>query len=422
MASIAESGSAPPPSPEAVRDQLDRILASATFQASGCSSAFLRYVVERALEGRLDSLHERQLGIEILGRDPCYDTGEDSSVRVRATEVRKRLGQYYAGHEDELRIHLPRGTYVPEFTPAPQAAVCPAEPHSPATVRPAGFWRRWTLRWLLAPAMLVGALLAFRGAWLAPSNKTALDHFWAPVISSHQKQVVISVGRHPVYDIAWKVRDDYFKTHPYPPGPPPYSLPRDPNLVLRGSDLQPDQGLFVGVGVADAVRCFTSFLTLRGKGCYMRAGTTLTFEELREHPAILIGALSNYWTMHFTRDLRFHFAESAPDGDGIILDRASPGKVFVSRVEPPGSGTRQIDYGLVCRLHTESGEPVIIAAGLLQWGVQAAADVLTDPNRFAAALGHAPPGWEKKNIQILLRVDVVNTTVGSPEVIDAYFW
>jgi len=421
MASIAEGGSAPAPSPEAVREQLAQILASPTFQASHCSSAFLRYVVDHALEGRLDLLRERQIGIEILGRDPSYDTSEDSSVRVRATEVRKRLLQYYAGHEDELQIHLPRGTYVPEFI-APTAPTTYATRHPPETAHGFSLWRRQMLPWLLVASVVVSALVAFRGTWLAPSNKTALDQFWAPVLSSGQKQVVLSVGRHPVYDIAWKTREDYFKTHPYPDGPPPFSLPRDPDLVLHGSDLLPQQGLFVGVGVADAVRAFTSFLAVHGKTCYMRSGTTLTFEELHAHPAILIGALSNYWSMHFTRDLRFHFAESAPEGDGVILDRQNPTKMFVSRVELPGSESRQIDYGLVCRLRTESAEPVIIAAGLLQWGVQAAADVLTDPSRFAAAVRHAPPDWQRKNIQILVRVDVVNTTVGSPEVIDTHFW
>jgi len=422
MPSTAEGRSAPPLNAQAIRDQLDRILASPAFQASPCSSAFLRYVVERALEGRLELLRERQLGIEILGREPSYDTSEDSSVRVRATEVRKRLLQYYAGREEhELQIQLPRGTYAPDFLPPAIPPGAPGIPHHSDVVKPTRSWRRLT-PWLLAPAVFAAALLAVRGVRLMPSRETALDRFWAPVISSRQKQVVLSVGRQPVYDIAWKVRENYFKTHPYPADPPPYSLPPDPNLVLHGSDLLAQQGQFVGVGVADAIRCFTAFLATRGKACYMRAGTTLTFQELREHPAILIGALSNYWTMHFTRDLRFHFAESAPDGDGIILDGGNPGKVFVSRIELPGSHSRQIDYGLICRLRTESGESVVIAGGLLQWGVQAAAEVLTDPNRFATAIRHSPPGWEKKNIQILLRVDVVNTTVGSPEVIDTHFW
>jgi hypothetical protein len=81
-----------------------------------------------------------------------------------------------------------------------------------------------------------------------------------------------------------------------------------------------------------------------------------------------------------------------------------------------------MDYGIACRLRTESDEPVVIAAGVLQWGCQGAANLLTDPSLFTKALHNAPPGWENKNIQILLRVDVVNTTVGAPEVIDTYFW
>lgn len=399
-------GASAAPSPAEVRQQLQRILASPTFQASQCASAFLRYVVERALEGRVDLLRERQLGIELFGCDPSYDTSENSSVRVRATEVRKRLAQYYGGHEKEPQIQLPRGSYVPVFGPGKQA-------RSPV-------WRRLPLRWLLPAGALAIALLVFRGVWLEPAIKTPLDRFWEPVLKNRQKQVVLSLGRHPVYDIAWEKREAYFRTHAHPPGPPPYSLPRDPQIVLRGTDLKPNQGLFVGVEVLNAALTFGTFLDRHDKGCYVRPGTSLTFEELRERPAILIGGLSNYWTLHFTRDLRFYFTEPGPVG--MIVDRQNPGRVYSAPEDTSGTPSQSVDYALVCRLRTESGQPVLIAAGLLQWGCQAAAEFLTDSDRFAAGLRRAPLGWEKKNMQILLRVEVVNTTLGTPQVIDTHFW
>lgn len=401
-----KDSAAPAPTSAVVRQQLQRILGSATFQASQCASAFLRYVVERAVEGRVDLLRERQLGIELFGCDPAYDTSEDSRVRVRATEVRKRLAQYYVGHEHELQIQLPRGSYVPVFGPGKPAR--------------SSVWGRLPKRWLLPAGAVAIVLLLLLGLWFAPTTKTPLDRFWEPVLASKQKQVVLGLGRHPVYDIAWERRDEYFRTHAHPLSPPPYSLPRDPDLILRGTDLKPNQGLFVGVEVLNAALTLGTFLDRHGKGCYVRPGTSLTFEELRQRPTILIGGLSNYWTLHFTQDLRFYFSEPGPTG--MILDRQNLGRVYSAPEDTSSTPSQSVDYAMVCRLRTASGQPVLIAAGLLQWGCQAAAEFITDSDRFSAALRRAPPGWEKKNLQVLLRVEVVNSTLGTPQVIDIHYW
>ena len=73
--------------------------------------------------GNVDQLKERTLGIEVFGRELDYDTNIDHIVRSTAGEIRKRIAQYYhePGHESEIRIDLPSGSYVPEFHwPPPQ--------------------------------------------------------------------------------------------------------------------------------------------------------------------------------------------------------------------------------------------------------------------------------------------------------------
>jgi hypothetical protein len=71
------------------------------------------------LDGRLDSLKERSIGIDLLGRDVSYDPSSDAIVRVRANDVRKRLSSYYASAEatSEIQINLPIGAYIPNFLP-----------------------------------------------------------------------------------------------------------------------------------------------------------------------------------------------------------------------------------------------------------------------------------------------------------------
>src|SRR5580704_7427481 len=64
-----------------------------------------------------DFLSERMIGAKMFRRPVDYDTSNDAVVRVRATEVRKRLAQYYreAAQTPVVRIDLQPGSYVPEF-------------------------------------------------------------------------------------------------------------------------------------------------------------------------------------------------------------------------------------------------------------------------------------------------------------------
>jgi TolB-like protein len=108
------------PSPErvgSVRDHLKEVIASRAFAGSKRAQDFLQLIVEHALAGRFDSLRERMIGAEMFGRPIDYDTANDAVVRVKATEVRKKLAQYYQESEKPpaVRIELPTGSYVPKF-------------------------------------------------------------------------------------------------------------------------------------------------------------------------------------------------------------------------------------------------------------------------------------------------------------------
>lgn len=106
----------PGPLPEdAVRRQLDRVLSSGGFARNERLSHFLRFVVQRHLEGRDGELKESVLGVEVFGRQPGFDPRVDGIVRTEAIRLRARLDKYYAseGHADPLIIALPKGGYRP---------------------------------------------------------------------------------------------------------------------------------------------------------------------------------------------------------------------------------------------------------------------------------------------------------------------
>lgn len=125
------------PDPAEITAELERILASDSFSGSKRHSAFLRFVVERAIGGRLDEIKEYQIGVEVYSRGESFDPKLDNIVRVEASRLRARLRDYYenGGRLDPVRVEIPKGAYVPVFRLFAASA--------PATKVRAG--KRWAL-------------------------------------------------------------------------------------------------------------------------------------------------------------------------------------------------------------------------------------------------------------------------------------
>lgn len=161
-----------------VRQHLEDVLASHAFAGSKRTQDFLRLIVGHALHGEIDCLRERMIGAEMFGRPVGYDTGNDSIVRVRANEVRKKLNQYYSelkGGKPAVSIELPSGSYVPRFIfepveapPVPQndpAVSAPLEQQTGTPGAPAGFAvstrkRPRTLRFAVGSVLVLMLLAA----------------------------------------------------------------------------------------------------------------------------------------------------------------------------------------------------------------------------------------------------------------------
>ena len=102
---------------DATRRQLERVLASQCFSRNERLSRFLRFIVDRRLEGKDCEIKETVLAVEVFGRAANYDPKQDSIVRTEAARLRARLNEYYrgSGKSDALVIEMPKGGYVPEF-------------------------------------------------------------------------------------------------------------------------------------------------------------------------------------------------------------------------------------------------------------------------------------------------------------------
>jgi serine/threonine-protein kinase len=100
-----------------VRQQLDRILNSKTFQHVQRLKRFVSFVVIETKAGRGDQLKEFVVGVQVFDKEASFDPRNDPIVRVQARRLRTRLASYYLeeGQNDEILIELPKGGYAAVF-------------------------------------------------------------------------------------------------------------------------------------------------------------------------------------------------------------------------------------------------------------------------------------------------------------------
>ncbi|MGO4214205.1 hypothetical protein AB4043_25710, partial [Terriglobus sp. YAF25] len=109
-------GAAPVPA-TAIREQLARMVESPGFVASARICRFLTHIVNRTIDGDIDSLKELSVAMEVFDRTSEYDPNIDAIVRVEARRLRTKLKAYYEGQGagDPVLIGLRPGSYVPIF-------------------------------------------------------------------------------------------------------------------------------------------------------------------------------------------------------------------------------------------------------------------------------------------------------------------
>jgi len=109
----AEAG---PISPESVRRELEKILASPEFANAIRLRELLSFLVEETFNGA-EAIKEVTVAMRVFNRRASFDSSGDSVVRVGALHLRNRLRDYYAGSGrlDEVIIEVPKGSYLPVF-------------------------------------------------------------------------------------------------------------------------------------------------------------------------------------------------------------------------------------------------------------------------------------------------------------------
>jgi serine/threonine-protein kinase len=104
-------------SEKALRQQLNRMLASKTFHQVDRLKRFISFIVLESVAGRGGELKEYVIGVQVFGKEDSFDPRTDPIVRVQARRLRARLARYYRdeGQGDDVIVDLPKGGYSPVF-------------------------------------------------------------------------------------------------------------------------------------------------------------------------------------------------------------------------------------------------------------------------------------------------------------------
>ena len=395
---------------ELVRKELDAIVSSHHFRGSKRYPAMLRYVVSAAIDGRASDLKERTLGVEVFGRDPDYDTNADPVVRISAGEVRKRIAQFYHenGHGAKLEIELPVGSYAPEFllrepevheaqTSPDQTGQSIDKPVSADTQN-----HKSSRRYLIAALAAIAALAVatafgtfeYRKSTLARS--TDIDKLWAPITKSPDPVLVVVGTGNKAAQISPELAETTFFdriTGPYH---------------------------HVSVATATTLADVAGVLRQRGTAFEIKEDNETSLTDMHSRTIILIGATNNAWTMRMVSSLRFRFL---PGPETQVQDTKNLQNTdwSVDFLKPYASIST--DYAIVARYRDPTTEgPVVVVAGLGPFGTEAGGAFVATPQYLEQVAKQLPPGWESKNIELVLKTEIIDGKAGPPVLIAATEW
>ncbi|MGC2399202.1 MAG: hypothetical protein WA510_05450 [Acidobacteriaceae bacterium] len=397
---------------KAIQEQLERLLNNSHFKHSRRFPSFLRFIVGRTLLGQTDMLKERTLGMEIFGREADYDTASDPIVRVTATEIRKRIAQYYQepGHEKELRVSLPAGSYIPQFHWPPAApenglsgtAILPDQTlllgreKVEVEVKPPR-WRRWF--WQPIGIIVAVVVLCAAGVFLWRSHqRSPFEFFWGPPVRSGDP-VLFCVADQSHYSTI-TLRDA-----------------ADPS---RQTQLQDNRTAIIFDDLNPIVRVAGLFQS-NGKKYVVKGESGTDLADLRNGPTVFIGAFNNAWTLRLTAPLRYHFANNPEMTEFSIVDSTKAGQPgwVVNRPQQMSTNNYR-DFAIVARFTDgTTGKLAVVAAGVAHGGTAVAAEYLTDPGDLAQ-LERMADG--KKNMEVVLSTQIIDGEPGKPKLEASYFW
>jgi len=382
-----------------------RIAVSSSFARSTLLSNFLLYVCDRALSGKTEEISEHQIGVQVFGRRPGYNPSEDNIVRSYARHLRQRLDHYFEteGKQEELRLSIPRGKYVPHFEPnrLPDAATSHEEevpetrtvtiPKEPLPIEPYSIAERpryWTFGFIaVAVVLLICGFVVWTLSQRAASVSADTSHpLWAQIFDKSRQTLLVpaddgivmiqNLTHHSVNLSEYISRD--------------YASIKNPYNIDAQNMADLDQQRYTSMADLDTVLKFSRLPEATPERFSVRYARELHMEDLKDSNAILIGSsFSNPWVELFQKNLNFEFEYQPRPNQSVIMNRHPLQRelpVYQNDATAPSHRT----YAVIAlaRNLNDTGW-VLIIEGLTMAGTQAATDILFNREAMLPVLNKA---------------------------------
>jgi len=422
-------------SPDQKRALVQRVVKSLAFSRSPAMRAFLLYVTDHAILGRTDMLKEQSIGTEVLGRRPNYDPADDNIVRVRAHELRERLGKYFAseGSEEPIVITIPRGAYAPEFVlreaiapelPPPTPVAQPIEP-LPATKDVAHLSGR---HWLIISVLLLVSVCASivltrfvtrsegRGNLARPSD--ANHDFWSQFFDkpNEELKIVYSDSSFALWqDLSGKTLNlGEYLNHKY------LNVNDDKLFDVAARRAASPADIAISAHLGTLAGDFGGQVSVE----FARDASS---DFLRRGNTVLIGShRSNPWVEVYEPNMNFVLSQDPHSGAPLFLNRSPQANEAQAYAIPAMFDTQRteekefISYGVVALLKGCGDRGLtVLAEGLNSQATQAAGDLVTDSQRLDALLrsiGHKP-GTNVAPFEALIQITSLPAEYDNPKVV-----
>jgi len=396
------------PYSEACWALLERIVASPQLKRAARLREFLLFVGQRSIKDGLEQIHEQEIGSKVFGRPADYDTSLDNSVRVNASELRKRIEDYFEsdGAAETLVMEVPRGSYKPVFrqrvveppiqagttaevSPGAGTSALPARDAQETHLRTAATVERrlLMLAGVLIVALAAGCLVLWtenhalhrsQNAW---QGTPAVGSLWSGILGARPSTDII------LADTSFALIEDITKR----------SIPLNDYLSrnyvskIQSPDLSQDRRVDLGMimqrnnGSLGDFRAAQRILALDppGKNFHLYSARDYTPALVKQDNIILIGARkSNPWVDLFAGSLNFTAEYDLSKSIDYIKNKApAAGEQEIYAAQPsPSSG----GYCVVAYLpNPQQSGKVVILAGTDSAATEGAGNFITSEDQLS---------------------------------------
>lgn len=392
-------------------DLAKRVADAPQFRKSPRLREFLLLACDRALHDRPDELREQRIGCSIFGRRPDYNPSEDNIVRVEARKLRMRLEEYFAseGRAEPVIIDIPKGSYVPIFTPRPAPPSAPAAPAPvPLPEAATARHRRWVL---VQPAII--AVLALTCLWLlgrdhalpaspAAAAPGARDMLWSAMFND-QHETTIVCGDSTLVLLQKFIRrplslEDYLN--------PNYSSLIQSVKAVDGSTLLLANKLYTSMADVHLVTKIMQLNEPYWGRTSVRSARTMQLSDFKNGNFVLLGSKRAIpWVELFESQFNFRFEYDEVRQVPVIRNRSPKSgertEYVNGKVGEPGDAFSFVAFvpNLAYTGH------VLLVAGSTMEGTEAAGEYLMNPafsSRMLTMLGFRPQS-KPRPFEVLLR-------------------